>query len=79
MQVKSMYADHLRPSDSVLDLGCSYDSHLPDNLTLSNLTGLGINEAELEANTSLTRFGIATLNLHTRTLVAGDIAVSVKI
>ncbi len=46
----------------ILDLMASWDSHLPDSLSPAEVVGLGMNEAELEASSSLTRSVIHDLN-----------------
>jgi SAM-dependent methyltransferase len=47
---------------AVLDLMASWDSHLPESLNCSELVGLGMNDAELLANTRLTERVIHDLN-----------------
>lgn len=49
-----LYGRLLAPGTEVLDLMSSWQSHLPDSLKLSRLVGLGLNQAELEANPRLT-------------------------
>ena len=45
---------NLRPHSDILDLMSSYASHLPEELSLNNVVGLGMNEAELKNNPQLT-------------------------
>jgi ubiquinone/menaquinone biosynthesis C-methylase UbiE len=40
----------------------SYRSHLPEEAQYSEVVGLGMNEAELKANSQLTRFVVQNLN-----------------
>ncbi len=46
----------------VLDLMASVDSHLPSRREFSSVTGLGMNEEELEANPTLTDWVVHDLN-----------------
>jgi hypothetical protein len=53
----------LVPAESrVLDLMSSWVSHLPDDLPLKSLTGLGMNAQELQANNRLSDFCVHDLN-----------------
>ena len=46
----------------ILDLMAGWDSHIPDHLKPSELTGLGLNENELLKNKRLTRYLLHDLN-----------------
>lgn len=50
-----LHADLIAPGSRVLDLMASWDSHLPDDLQLAHLVGLGMNDEELAANARLDR------------------------
>ena len=54
----------VEPGPRILDLMASWDSHLPPALEPAELVGLGLNEAELRANTALTARVIHDLNEH---------------
>lgn len=58
--LRAIYAEHLSEGDAVLDLMSSRYSHLPD-LAL-DVTGHGMNEAELAANPALARCFVQDLN-----------------
>lgn len=58
----AVYRDCLPPGARVLDLMSSWVSHLPDELRLSEVTGLGMNAAELAANPRLDRYAVQDLN-----------------
>lgn len=57
-----LYGKYIKPKSRVLDLMSSWQSHLPDNLELNCLVGLGMNEQELAANPKLTGYHIHDLN-----------------
>ena len=46
----------------ILDLMSAYSSHLPADLTLNSVTGLGMNKEELSKNTELTGHVVQNLN-----------------
>ncbi|MFC1516458.1 methyltransferase domain-containing protein [Thermodesulfobacteriota bacterium] len=48
--VKDLYGQFLRDGMRVLDLMSSWQSHIPSNLRLEKLTGLGLNREELDEN-----------------------------
>lgn len=50
------------PPPRVLDLMASWDSHLPADLDTASVVGLGLNQAELEANPRLTSRLVRDLN-----------------
>ena len=60
--VKNTYGRFLRDDMQVLDLMSSWTSHLPDNLKLKRLVGLGLNDRELRKNPRLTEFVVQDLN-----------------
>jgi SAM-dependent methyltransferase len=60
--IQDLYARLLSPGLQVLDLMSSWQSHLPDSLTLTSLVGLGMNEAELQHNPRLTGYVVHNLN-----------------
>ncbi|MFZ5427064.1 MAG: methyltransferase domain-containing protein [Thermodesulfobacteriota bacterium] len=59
--LRGMYASRLTPGARVLDLMSSVQSHLPGGLGL-DVTGLGMNMRELEANPALSRRIVHDLN-----------------
>jgi len=56
------YRKVLRPGIDVLDLMSSWVSHLPEDLNLGRVSGLGMNGAELEANPRLSDWWVQNLN-----------------
>jgi len=56
------YSSSIAPDSRVLDLASSWVSHLPEELSLSHVTGLGMNEAELKENPRLDDFLMQDLN-----------------
>lgn len=56
------YTRFLHKDLKVLDLMSSWQSHLPDGTTLSQLSGLGLNETELQHNRALTDYQVQDLN-----------------
>lgn len=58
----SFYAETIPASADVLDLMSSWVSHLPKNLALGRVAGLGMNTEELAANKSLTEYLVQDLN-----------------
>ena len=59
--LRSVYDDALPKQGTVLDLMSSMQSHLPDSMSL-NVTGLGMNLEEMNANPQLSRRIIHNLN-----------------
>jgi SAM-dependent methyltransferase len=51
--IRRLYGKRIQPQSDVLDLMSSWVSHLPEDLPLKSLTGLGMNKKELEANSRL--------------------------
>ena len=62
--IASLYGRLLRPGMRVLDLMSSWVSHLPPELDLAALTGLGMNRSELTANERLDRIVVHDINRH---------------
>jgi SAM-dependent methyltransferase len=56
------YREFLTPGSDVLDLMSSWISHLPEEIPLGRVAGLGMNEAELVANPRLTDHLVQNLN-----------------
>jgi SAM-dependent methyltransferase len=56
------YRESLTPDCDVLDLMSSWISHLPEEVPLGRVAGLGMNEAELAANPRLTDYQVHNLN-----------------
>ncbi len=60
--VSAIYATLLGPGMKVLDLMSSWQSHLPENMDLSEILGLGLNEQELAKNPRLSDYLVHDLN-----------------
>lgn len=60
--IRDQYQGLIRPGARVLDLMGSWDSHLPEQLSLRGLTVLGMNEVELAANRKASTTLIHDLN-----------------
>ena len=60
--VTQLYRDYFRPGADLLDLMSSWVSHLPPEVAYGRVAGLGMNEAELQANPRLTSFVVQDLN-----------------
>ena len=60
--LRRLYATVLPPGGAVLDLMSSWRSHLPDDVGLGPVTGLGMNAAEMADNPQLERFVVHDLN-----------------
>jgi SAM-dependent methyltransferase len=60
--ITDIYRKYLRPGMKVLDLMSSWKSHLPEDIKLAEVTGLGLNAAELEKNPQLSRYTVHDLN-----------------
>ncbi|KAL1515240.1 hypothetical protein AB1Y20_001874 [Prymnesium parvum] len=60
----SYYSHTMRPGADVLDLCSSWISHLPNDLDLGRVAGLGMNEAELSRNKRLTERVVQDLNVN---------------
>lgn len=61
-EVSKIYGRLLQPGMKVLDLMSSWVSHIPADLTDLHLTGLGMNQAELDANPRLQERVVQDLN-----------------
>lgn len=61
-RLSGLYAPLLKPGMAVLDLMASWDSHLPEGMADLQVTGLGMNAAELEHNPQLARRLVQNLN-----------------
>lgn len=60
--VKNTYGRFLKDGMDVLDLMSSWTSHLPEDIDLKRLSGLGMNELELRENEALTDYTVQNLN-----------------
>lgn len=56
------YRERLIPENRILDLMSSWISHLPEDVSFADVTGLGMNAAELEANPRLNHQVLQNLN-----------------
>jgi SAM-dependent methyltransferase len=48
----------------ILDLMAGWDSHIPESIKASEVTGLGLNENELKRNKHLTRYMLHNININ---------------
>jgi SAM-dependent methyltransferase/FKBP-type peptidyl-prolyl cis-trans isomerase 2 len=62
--VRNTYGRFLSGGMRVLDLMSSWQSHIPANVTLESLSGLGLNMEELKRNRQLTDFTVQNLNVN---------------
>jgi len=62
--VRNTYGRFLKDDMRVLDLMSSWKSHLPENINLKRLVGLGLNERELKKNSRLDESIVQDLNLN---------------
>ncbi len=60
--LSSWYKSLLSPGGKLLDLMAAWTSHLPDDLSFSEVHGLGMNAKELKTNPRLTGFSVQDLN-----------------
>ena len=60
--VRALYSRLLRPGTNILDLMASWHSHLADGSRFKEITGLGLNEEELQHNDLLSDYVIQDLN-----------------
>jgi SAM-dependent methyltransferase len=60
--VTDFYREFIPAGANVLDLMSSWLSHLPNDLTLGRVAGLGMNAEELAANPQLTQWCVHNLN-----------------
>ena len=56
------YRETLKPQDRILDMMSSWISHLPPEVRYRQVSGLGMNEAELAGNERLDDFAVHDLN-----------------
>ena len=61
-EIEKLYSKLIPENATVLDLMASWNSHLPEQLTTSSVSGLGLNEEELKANARLDDFVVQDLN-----------------
>ena len=61
-QIEELYASLITDNAKVLDLMSSIHSHLPQDLKIHSLTGLGLNQEELEQNPRLDEQVVHNLN-----------------
>jgi ubiquinone/menaquinone biosynthesis C-methylase UbiE len=61
-QLTQFYREQIAPGSRVLDLMSSWISHLPEDVAYGQVSGLGMNHAELEANPRLSDFCVQDLN-----------------
>ncbi|WP_300464906.1 class I SAM-dependent methyltransferase [Desulfobacula sp.] len=61
-----IYRTLLHPGEAVLDLMAGWESHLPGELQLSCVHGLGLNASELAKNSQLTEHTVQDLNRNSR-------------
>jgi FKBP-type peptidyl-prolyl cis-trans isomerase 2 len=59
--ISQLYSKLVQPQGKVLDLMSSWVSHLPQDLSLKSVTGLGMNRAELQANDRLSDYCVHDL------------------
>ena len=64
--VTDLYQRFVKDGMRVLDLMSSWTSHLPDKIRPASVSGLGMNQAELEQNPRLTDFQVHDLNVDPR-------------
>lgn len=64
--IRGYLAEALPPDGAALDLMASWRSHLPHNLALRRVVGLGLNETELAENPQLTERVVHDLNADPR-------------
>jgi len=60
--VRKVYGELLEDGMDVLDLMAGHVSHLPDGFVPGSVTGLGLNDAEMQANPALTSRMVHNLN-----------------
>jgi SAM-dependent methyltransferase len=61
-RLTQLYRERIPPCATVLDLGSSWVSHLPEAVTYDRVIGHGMNEAELQANERLDQHWIQDFN-----------------
>lgn len=60
--VRELYGRFVQPGMRVLDLMAAWDSHLPPEVNLQQVTGIGLNDYELSRNKALTDYRVHDLN-----------------
>lgn len=70
--VTQLYREFFVPGGRLLDLMSSWVSHLPPEVPYAHVTGLGLNAAELSANSRLNDFVVQNLNQNVRLPFADD-------
>jgi len=58
------FAEHLPPQATILDIMSSYKTHLPATYPRGKVYGLGMNQAEMQANNQLNEVIVQNLNLN---------------
>ena len=61
-QLSQCYAKYLNNNMKILDLMSGPDSYLPENIASLDVTGLGLKESDLKANSALNHYVIHELN-----------------
>ena len=62
--VGRIFKEELPPNGRILDLMSSYVTHIPEDLPVAHLVGLGLNEEEMRLNPQLDEYLIHDLNKH---------------
>lgn len=62
--VTETYRQYLSPGSTVLDMMSSWISHLPEEMQFDRVSGLGMNEQELQANSRLDDYVVHDLNVN---------------
>ncbi len=57
-----LYREYFPDGGAILDLMSSWVSHLPPEAEYSRVAGIGLNQAELQANPRLTEYSVQNLN-----------------
>lgn len=60
--LSDIYRTIIQPGEKVLDLMAGWESHLPSDLDLKAVHGIGLNGNELKKNRRLTTYGVQDLN-----------------
>jgi len=61
-QLTKLYAGLIKPGDQVLDMMCGAQSYLPQDIDGLQVTGMGLNQEELSANSQLTETVVHNVN-----------------
>jgi SAM-dependent methyltransferase len=61
-QLTNLYLDRLKPQTRILDLMCSWVSHLPEEMEFAHIEGHGMNDEELAKNSRLNHYFLQNLN-----------------